>query len=70
MGAGIPDGITRDDITRAVADFDAGVAHGFGQSTGYDRYDPFPVFPSKRQQLGSLRRAGIAVTETPILMGR
>jgi putative restriction endonuclease len=43
---GIPDGITREDVSRAIADFDVGVAHDFAASTGYDlviegrRYPP------------------------------
>jgi hypothetical protein len=47
---GIPDGITRDDVLRAIADLDRGdVAHGFRDSTGYDllydgkRYPPKAV---------------------------
>ena len=46
MPDGIPDGITRDDLEQAIADFDAGVEHPFAESTGYDlvfgdrRYPP------------------------------
>jgi 5-methylcytosine-specific restriction enzyme A len=42
----IPRGITRDDVVAAIRDFDAGVAHPYGESARYDlivsdrRYPP------------------------------
>jgi putative restriction endonuclease len=47
--AGIPDGITRDDVLSAIQRLDAGVEHGFGPSLKYDlvfegrRYPPKAV---------------------------
>lgn len=39
----IPDGITREDVLQAIADFEAGVEHDFGDSTKYDL-----IYQSKR----------------------
>lgn len=33
---GVPDGITREDVEKAIRDYDAGVEHGFGPSSTYD----------------------------------
>jgi len=49
MSDGIPDGITRDHILSAIADFDDGVEHEFAESIEYDlvydghRYPPKAV---------------------------
>ena len=46
MADQIPDGISRDDVTQAIRDFDAGISHPFLESTTYDlviadkRYPP------------------------------
>jgi len=46
MADGIPNGITRDDVAKAILDFDAGASHEFAPSTVYDlifngkRYPP------------------------------
>ena len=32
----IPPGITREDVEKAIREFEAGVEHGFGPSTFYD----------------------------------
>lgn len=45
----LPDGITREDVLQAIRDIDAGVGHGFAESTVYDvvfegrRYPPKAV---------------------------
>src|SRR5438128_1446324 len=45
---GIPDGITRDDVLRAIADLDRGdVPHGFRDSTGYDLLHDGKRYPPK-----------------------
>lgn len=60
---GIPDGITRDDVLQAIADFDTGVEHAFAPSTGYDlvyngkRYPPKAILG-----LAARRLAGRTLT--------
>ncbi len=44
---GIPAGIRRDDVLRAIADLDGGLEHGFGDSTGYDLLYEGRKYPPK-----------------------
>jgi 5-methylcytosine-specific restriction protein B len=44
---GIPDGITREDVLQALADFDQGSEHGFRDSTGYDLLHDGKRYPPK-----------------------
>jgi hypothetical protein len=46
-GTGIPDGITRDDVLEALADFDRGAQHGFRDSTVYDLLHNGKRYPPK-----------------------
>jgi MoxR-like ATPase len=43
----IPDGITKEDVLKAIADFDAGVEHDFGDSTKYDLIHESKRYPPK-----------------------
>lgn len=44
---GIPDGITHDDVLKAITDLDAGTSHGFGESTTYDLLHAGKRYPPK-----------------------
>ena len=45
--SGIPEGITREDVEKAILDFQQGVSHGFGNSTFYDLIYDEQRFPPK-----------------------
>ena len=63
MADGIPNGITRDDVTQAIADFDAGAAHEFAPSTGYDLVFNGKHYPPKAiVGLAARRIAGRTLT--------
>jgi predicted HNH restriction endonuclease len=59
----IPDGITRDDVIKAIGDFDAGVTHPFAESTGYDLiWNGKPYPPKAIVGLAARREAGRLLT--------
>jgi predicted Mrr-cat superfamily restriction endonuclease len=45
--SGVPEGITREDVEKAILDFQQGVPHGFGKSTFYDLVYDEKRFPPK-----------------------
>ena len=45
--SGVPQGITREDVEKAILDFRQGVSHGFGNSTFYDLIYDEQRFPPK-----------------------
>ena len=61
--AGIPDGITQDDVLSAIRDLDRGEPHGFGPSTHYDLLHEGKRFPPKAVVgLAAMRLRGRALT--------
>lgn len=63
MPDGIPDGITREEVIQAIADFDAGAAHDFRESTGYDLVRNGKPYPPKAIiGLAARRAAGRTLT--------
>jgi 5-methylcytosine-specific restriction protein A len=67
----IPDGITREDVERAIREFDTGAGHHFGPSRGYDlvfegrRYPPKAILA-----LAAGRLAGRVLEPTEFAGGK